>query len=113
MAGTTDQKSPEFTPGAQVRVEVVKRPTSEAAIKTLRRVLAKDPVIASKKKKDKLFRRRSETVKRRGGRPWEHRATMRQPVEVVPGESGTVKATADVISALRSVGRFVKVSAVK
>ena len=101
-----------ITPGAEVRVEVVKTPTSQAALKTLRRVLAKDPQIARQKKKDKLFRRRSESVKRRGGRPWEHRPTMRQPVEVRPGESGTVKATADVISALRSVDRFVKVSAV-
>jgi len=101
-----------IAPGSQVRVEIVKTPTNAAAVKTLVRVLAKDPAIAKQKKKDKLFRHRSESVKRRGGRPWEHRPQMRQPVDGKVGESGTVKATADVIRALRSVDRFVKVSAV-
>jgi hypothetical protein len=106
MAGALDK----IAVGSNVRVEIVKRPTNEAAVKTLRRVLAKDPAIAKQKKKDKVFRNRSESVKRRGGRPWEHRPTMRQPVQAAVGESGTVKATADVLHALRSVGRFVKVS---
>ena len=106
-------KKENIAPGAQVRVEVVKRPTNAAALKTLRRVLVKDATAADAKKKDKLFRRRSESVKRRGGRPWEHRPTMRHPFNGLIGESGTLKATASVLHDLASISRFVKVTVSK
>src|SRR5438876_9457187 len=99
----------DITPGSQVRVEIIKAPTNEGARKTLIRVLAKDPEVQKVKHRDKVARSRSVRVKRRGGRPWEHRPGMRQPVEPVVGHSGTVKATADVLRDLGSVERFVKV----
>jgi hypothetical protein len=101
----------EIAPGSQVRVEIVKAPTSEGARKTLIRVLAKDPGVRKAKSRDKLARSRSMRVKRRGGRPWEHRPAMRSPVETTVGTSGTIKATADVLRDLDSVSRFVKVTA--
>lgn len=101
----------EIAPGTEVRVEIIKAPSNEAARKTLLRVLAKDPQVVKEKKRDKLARSRSVRVKRRGGRPWEHRPAMRQPVETEVGHTGTVKATADILRDLQSVSRFVKVTA--
>jgi hypothetical protein len=99
--------------GSQVRVEIVKTPTSAAARKTLVRVLAKDPEVSRVKSRDKLARSRSVRVKQRGGRPWEHRPAMRVPVDARVGAAGTVKATADVLRDLESVSRFVKVTAAR
>lgn len=100
----------EITPGTQVRVEIVKTPTSDAAEKTLIRLLAKDAGVAKTKKKDKLFHARSVRVKGRGGRPWEHRTKMRQPVDPKVGATGTLRASVDVLRDLASVSRFVKVT---
>lgn len=104
------KKQEEINPGTQVRVEIIKAPTNEAAEKTLVRLLAKDPVIAKTKKKDKLFHARSVRTKGRGGRPWEHRTKMRQPVETKVGVAGTLRASVDVLKDLASVSRFVKVT---
>ncbi len=98
-------------PGSWVKVEIVKKPSSAAAGKTLIRLLAKDPGVAATKKKDKVFRARSRVPKDRGGRRWWHSVSMRQPVTPTVGVSGKLRATADVLQDLASVSRFVKVTA--
>jgi hypothetical protein len=96
--------------GTNVQVKVVKQPTNEAAIKTLRRVLAKDETIkAEKKRLDKVADSKLR-FKTRGGRPWIQRMVKIHPVQGVQGEQGVVFASADVINDLKSVARFIEVT---
>jgi hypothetical protein len=99
----------EITPGSRVHVQIVKRPTNEAAIKTIRRVLAKDPDIKREHKRLSDVRAANLRFKQRGGRPWGIRVSKRHPVKGQPGEEGTVLATLDVIRDLASCQRFLKI----
>ncbi|MAX25942.1 MAG: hypothetical protein CMJ19_15700 [Phycisphaeraceae bacterium] len=96
--------------GTNVQVKVVKQPTNEAAIKTLRRVLAKDESIkAEKKRLDKVADSKLR-YKTRGGRPWIQRMVKIHPAQGVQGEQGVIFASADVINDLKSVSRFIEVT---
>ena len=108
MAKKTTQ---DVSMGSQARVEIIKTPSNAAALKTVRRILAKDERIAANKRRAKESRAGSMRVKQRGGRPWEHRPKMKHAVDGVVGEAGTVKVTQDVLNDLKSVSRFVKVTA--
>ena len=55
-------------PGRMVQVKIVRKPASERAVKTLKRVLAKDPSTRPEQRERKLARNRAMTSKRRGGR---------------------------------------------
>ncbi len=102
-----------ITPGQNVRIEITKRPTNEAALKTIARILGKDEGI---KKLDRIAtnrRRRGFKTKPRGGRPWRQHKSRLPLITGTPGEAGTVKATVDVIKDLGSVTKFVTVTAAK
>jgi hypothetical protein len=98
-------------PGSTVTVKIVKNPTNEAATKTLQRLLGKDPQQKKDATRLRRIRQQETQVHQRGGRQW--RVNMPKPkrLEGRAGESGTIKATTDVLRDLRSVERFVDVQA--
>lgn len=100
-------------PGTRVRVEVVKQPTNAAAVKTLKRVLTKDPQHAADQKTQKRGRVHGQVPLRRGGRIYHLHPRKTHVVQGAIGESGTVLATGDVLSDLNSVKRFVNVEPAK
>ena len=99
-----------IAPGARVNVRITQRPSNEAAVKTLRRVLSKDPVFHQENRRQEKVRKSGFRTKQRGGRPWEVRLVKQHAVNAEVGEQGTVVATVDVLRDLQSVGRFVEVS---
>ncbi len=98
----------DVTPNSTINVEVVARPTSHAAEKTLMRLFRKDPQIAYHMRTQKR-NRPSVRSKQRGGRMWHHRMKTKPPIKLTPGSRYALHATVDVIRDLASVERFVKV----
>jgi len=103
----------EVAPGSTVTVKIVKVPANAAAQKTLVRLLSKDSAVVQENKRLKRVRRANETYSTRGGRwrIWEGRLNKQRPVKGVVGEQGTFTASVDVLRDLKSVARFVEVSA--
>ena len=103
----------DITPGSTVTVKVVKEPTSAAARKTLVRLLSKDPVVVKENQRLKTVRARNTSFSTRGGRwrIWESRLVKQNPVAGTVGESGKILASVDVLTDLKSVEKFVEVSA--
>ena len=101
----------EITPGSKITVKVVKTPASESARKTLERVLMKSP--AMKAEDARLKRARQNNIKNemRGGRIYPRRVPKQHPVKGAVGDEQTITATLDVIRDLKSVERFIEVSA--
>ncbi len=100
----------EIKVGSTVNIKIVKSPTNEAAVKTLRRVLCKDETFATEKKRlDKVAKANFKT-KRRGGRAWIQQLVKQHPAKGEVGESGVLFASSDVIADLRSVSRFIEVT---
>lgn len=103
----------DITPGSTVNIKIVKDPTSVSARKTLVRILSKDAEVVAENKRLKKVRKTNQTHSPRGGRwrVWEGRLPKQHPVKGDVGESGTVLASVDVLTDLKSVERFVEVSA--
>ena len=100
----------DITPGSTVTVKVVNAPTNIAARKTLVRVLTKDPGAQAEEKKMRKTRDRHYDPRRRGGRLYGGQMRKITRVKGEKGETGTIRATADVIRDLQSVARFIEVS---
>ncbi len=98
----------DIAPGTKIRVELTAAPRSEAARKTLNRVLSKDPAMAHDMHWRKQHRPSLEKW-RRGGRLWEHRMKSKPPVQLKKGQTYTLLGTVDVLRDLASVSRWVKV----
>ena len=98
----------DITPGS-----TVKTPTNASARKTLVRILSKDAEVVAENKRLKKVRKTNQTHSPRGGRwrVWEGRLPKQRPVTGDIGEAGTVLASPDVLTDLKSVERFVEVSA--
>ena len=94
--------------GKIVTIEITKRPTTEAARKTLVRLCRKDAAIV---KHDRMqhAKRPSREAWRRGGKMWHHQMKTTPAVTIAPGAKYSVRATLDVVRDLESVKRFVKV----
>ena len=103
----------DITPGTTVTVKIVKQPASDAARKTLVRLLSKDAEVVAENKRLKKVRKTNQTHSPRGGRwrVWEGRLPKQHPVEGKVGESGTILASVDVLTDLSSVEKYVEVSA--
>lgn len=103
----------DITPGSTVNIKIVKDPTSVSARKTLVRILSKDAQVVAENKRLKKVRATNQTHSPRGGRwrVWEGRLPKQHPVKGAIGETGTVLASPDVLTDLKSVERFVEVSA--
>ncbi|MBI1369966.1 MAG: hypothetical protein GC162_15090 [Planctomycetes bacterium] len=100
---------PDVKPGTVLDVKIVKAPSNRAAVKTLQRILAKDPAHARVVAIDKKVRERNTITKQRGGRMYSTSPTKLAPVKGIVGESGKIKSDFAVLEALRSVARFVEV----
>lgn len=96
-------------PGSTVTVKVTKTPTNAAGVKTLQRVLAKDPVQQKDVRRLRRIREQETQIHQRGGRQWHVRIPKPTKIHGRAGESGTVKATLDVLRDLRSIEKFVDV----
>lgn len=103
----------DIQPGQQVHIKIVKQPTNEAASKTLRRVLNKDPEVKTDLKRLGRARARHYAPRMRGGRLYGGRRPKIHPVSGQLGEEGTITATMSVIRDLSSVERFVEVKPTK
>ena len=103
----------DITPGSTVNIKIVKEPTNASARKTLVRLLSKDAEVVAENKRLKKVRKTNQTHSPRGGRwrVWEGRLPKQRPVAGALGESGTILASPDVLTDLKSVQRFVEVSA--
>lgn len=103
----------DITPGSTVNIKIIKTPTNASARKTLVRLLSKDAAVIAENKRHKKVRKSNQTHSPRGGRwrVWEGRLAKQHPVKGDIGEAGTILASNDVVSDLKSVERFVKVSA--
>ena len=101
----------QITPGSQVHIKVVKRPTNAAASKTLARLLSKDATVAIENKRLDKVRKSNYKPRMRGGRLYGGQMVKLHPVKGQLGDAGTVTATLDVLTDLKSVSRFVSVEA--
>ncbi|MFP4143577.1 MAG: hypothetical protein ACOCTI_07010 [Phycisphaeraceae bacterium] len=100
----------DINPGDKINVKIVKRPTNQAALKTVQRLLARDPEMAAEIERERKVRKRNTEIRSRGGRPWAVRLVKHHPVQGEVGEQGTMRATVDVLRDLPSVERFVEVT---
>lgn len=102
----------DVTPGSTITVKIVKEPANAGARKTLVRLLSKDPAVVKENKRLKKVRKANETYSPRGGRwrIWESRLVKQHPVAGTVGEAGTILASVDVLTDLKSVEKFVEVS---
>ncbi len=101
----------DITPGSQVHVKVTKSPTNAGATKTLVRLLSKDAAVEARNRELSKIRAKNYNPQPRGGRTYAGHLVKQRHVKGEDGEEGTIKATVDVIRDLRSVDRFVEVSA--
>jgi hypothetical protein len=103
----------DITPGSNVNIKIVKTPTNASARKTLVRILSKDADVVAENKRLKKVRKTNQTHSPRGGRwrVWEGRLAKQHPVKGDVGEAGTVLASPDVLTDLKSVEKFVEVTA--
>jgi hypothetical protein len=98
-----------IAPGTSVCVEIKTTPRKDAAVKTLRRICAKDPEI-DRQVQSVQRKRPSDRPKRRGGRVWHHLMKTISPVTLTAGAKYRVLATVDVLRDLASVARWVSVT---
>ncbi|MFO0974113.1 MAG: hypothetical protein U1A27_11855 [Phycisphaerae bacterium] len=104
---------PDIKPGSMVKLEVTRRPTSEAAAKTLSRLFKKDPVNQRADRLRTKLRTRQMQGRRRGGRIWWVRPFAPRLIQPQAGASCQIRATIDVLRDLGSVTRFVRVTSAK
>jgi hypothetical protein len=101
-----------IAPGSKVNVKVVKMPTNQAARKTIVRLLSKDASVKRDNKRLARTRRDSFRQAQRGGRFWNINVVKQAAVKADPGVVKTIIATLDVLTDLKSVAKFVEVTAV-
>ena len=97
--------------GQNIQVKVVKTPTNAAARKTIVRVLNKDPEAQQRAQTQRDIRDLHNKPTARGGREWISRIPVQPASKAETGETGTLRATYDVLRDLKSVERFVEVQA--
>ena len=99
----------DITPLSQITVTVTKAPTNAAAVKTIVRILSKDRIIAGHNRRQERIRKAGFRQNQRGGRFWDVHVVKQHPVLGKPGDTGTILATLDVITDLKSVEKWVEV----
>ena len=101
----------DISPGSTLHIKIVKSPSNAAAAKTLVRILNKDQDIARDLRRLRKIREKGLRTKTRGGRQWHVRMVKQHRIRGRVGESGTIRATLDVLRDLRRVTRFVEIQA--
>ncbi len=99
-------------PGTTITVKVVKTPTNVAAAKTLVRLLSKDKAVMAENKRQRQIRKRLYAPQARGGRTYGGHVVKQHPIAGKLGEQGTIFASLEVVTALKSVERFVEITQV-
>ncbi|NJL30600.1 MAG: hypothetical protein HC898_02625 [Phycisphaerales bacterium] len=102
--------SQSIVPGTKVQIKLVKSPTSAAAKKTIVRLLRKDAAVMGNADRLRKARKTHTTEHPRGGRMWSVRVPAIEPVQLTPGTTGTIVASLDVLTDLKSIARFVEVT---
>jgi len=97
--------------GSTVTFKIVKTPTNEAARKTLVRLLSKDKAVITEDKRLRKARKDNLVLAPRSGRLWAINVVKQRPVTGKIGEQGTILASYDVVKDLKSVEKFIEVSA--
>ncbi len=100
----------EIAPGQRVSIELTAVPRSQAAVKTLTRLFAKDPAAVRAHRWQSRHRPSWESW-RRGGNQWHHQMKTKPPVTLAPGRQLSAVATVDLLRDLQSVQRWVKITA--
>ena len=100
-----------IAPGTKVNVKVVKKPTNDAARKTIVRLLSKDASVKRDNKRLARTRRDNFRQAQRGGRFWDINVVKQAAVTADAGVTKTIVATLDVLTDLKSVAKFVEVTA--
>jgi len=98
------------TPGSTITVKVVKTPTNIAAAKTIVRLLSKDKAVMAENKRQRQIRKRLYAPAPRGGRTYGGYVVKQHPLDGKLGEQGTIFASLEVCTALKSVERFVEIT---
>lgn len=100
-----------IAPGTKVNVKVVKQPTNVSARKTIVRILSKDLSVKRDEKRLSRVRRDAFRQAQRGGRFWDINVVKQASVTADLGTVKTLVATLDVLTDLKSVSKFVEVTA--
>lgn len=96
--------------GSKINVQIVKQPTNAAARKTLIRLLSKDRDTRVANNHLQQVRKVHHDPQPRGGRLYGGRLVKKHLLQGKVGEAGTLLASVDVITDLRSVEQFVHIS---
>ncbi|MEM7680363.1 MAG: hypothetical protein AAF288_00250 [Planctomycetota bacterium] len=99
-------------PGSQIRITVAAEPKAAAARKTLVRLLSKDEAVAAEHERLRIARQKNQWENQRGGRVrlWQGRQVKLRPVKGETGESGSIRATVDVLRDLPSVAKYLDIA---
>ena len=100
----------DIKPGSKISVKIIKRPSSAAGVKTVVRLLSKDAGIMSENARLKVARKNHYRQTRRGGRFWDVNVVKQHPVKGLEGETGTITASLDVITDLKTIEKFVEIT---
>ncbi|MEM6750520.1 MAG: hypothetical protein AAGA57_08925 [Planctomycetota bacterium] len=100
-------------PGTQIRITVAREPRAAAARKTIVRLLGKDDAVAAEHDRLRTARQKNQWENQRGGRVrlWQGRQVKLHPVTGARGETGSIRATVDVLRDLPSVAKYLDIAA--
>ena len=99
----------EVKSGQWINVKVISQPRAAARIKTMIRLFEKDE--AMKRERSRLVKSRPTTKRVRGGRDWIGRPSRLAVVKLNPGATYKIFATVAVLRDLKSVEKYVEVTA--
>ncbi len=102
--------STNIAPGSTVQIKLIKSPTSAAAQKTIMRLFRKDAAVKVQADRLRKARKTHTTEHPRGGCMWTVHVPSIAPVKLAPGTTGTLVASLDVLTDLKSVSRFIEVT---
>lgn len=100
-----------FKPGSTVRFTITKAPRARAAIKTVERLMWRDPAVAKGLRKSHKIRQRTTVVYNRGNRDWVQRQKCARIIEVTKGKSWTMTYHLDLAQDIASVADYLKIEA--
>lgn len=100
-----------FKAGETISCEVLKMPRAQGSVKTIQRLMRRDPTIGKQLRTAQEHRRQNMTSHQRGGRMWVDRERCSKVAVVSRGAKWTMTYTVDLARDLDSVSSFLKVGA--
>jgi hypothetical protein len=95
--------------GDTIECTITRTPSHTHELKTLRRLMRRDPDNARALRGSQHARRRHKVVKIRAGRPWHSREKCGKIVRVEPGSSWKMKLIPQLKDELKAVEQFIDV----